>query len=450
MPDQYKTIYDVPMTYSGLLDDVVHRHAITPEVDDGFFTRSIIRNVFFSGRILINDGYLVNHPAALSQLLREGSVLRKMISQDFVRVLARQEDPEAFASNPEKMAENGVQSFQKITRQSDWPELKDELRRRASGWYAYGKVDPWPKLQMHEGFKKLFARVFDKSLADLGLPENSVFKMDDFQRRYEDHEGFEAAPRTAVEQVAEAMREEGIFKKDFVTALMNIANQCYHYNFAMCLTGDRKTPIVADTTLGLAFEDILDLDDAVEAELDNIPVLSIPKGFPIEDGRIFEALLEPGSNLSIAKHEFLAQVDQLFRKRSAASVNDDVKTLREAAEQYREYLAEHFSDFIGMRELAPRRHALITFGFGRAGSVVGAENVMLAANLVAGRGISSFLHKITKPSRRQLMRVALDPNAGERKALTFKGGDINPRFASLAFDRKAVKNHMKGIPKFVR
>jgi hypothetical protein len=450
MPETFNSIYDVPMTYSGLLDDVVQRHAITPEVDDDFFTRSIMRNVFFSGRILINDGYLVNHPAALSQLLREGSVLRKMISQDFVRVLARQEDPDAFASNPEKMAERGVNSFKKIVRRADWTDLKDELRRRASGWYAYGKVDPWPKLQMHEGFKKLFARVFDKSLDDLGLPDNSMFKMDDFQRRYEEHADFEAAPRTAVEEVAEAMHTEGVFDRAFVTALMNIANQCYHYNFAMCLTGDRKTPIVADTTLGLAFEDILDLDDAVEAELDNIPVLSIPKGFPLEDGRIFEALLEPGSNLSIAKHEFLAQVDKLFRNRSASSLDDDVKTLREAAEQYREYLAEHFSDFIGMKELAPRRHAMITFGFGRAGAVVGAENVMLAANLVAGRGVSSFLHRLTKPGRRQLMRVALDPRAGEQKNITFKGGDIHPRFASLAFDQKAVKNHVKDIPKFVR
>ncbi|MEM9678571.1 MAG: hypothetical protein AAF890_10980, partial [Pseudomonadota bacterium] len=70
-----KNVFEIPSTYSGLLDDVVHRYKIANEIDSEFFNRMILKNVVFSGQILLNDGYLFSHPSALDQIMNEDSVL---------------------------------------------------------------------------------------------------------------------------------------------------------------------------------------------------------------------------------------------------------------------------------------------------------------------------------------------------------------------------------------
>ncbi len=438
--------FSLPLTYSGLLDDVVARHRITPDIDGEFFNRSIVRSVFFSGQILINDGYLVNHPAALEQLKNENSLLRTMVKNSFVKVLARQPDAENFSRNPERMAAKNVESFQRLVAQTDWPEIRERLRRWADGLYLYNMVDRWPDIAMHVGFRKLFGRIFDKTLDDLGLGHVGPFDMESFQRRYEQHESFEMAPRTAVEQAVLAMEAAGKIGPDAVVAIMNIANQCYHYNFAMCLSRQRGRPVVADTTIGRAFEDILDLDDVVEADLSKVPVLSIPKGFPTDNGALFDRLLDPTSELSKAKINFLGSIEAIF-KRARFLVNDDrSQRLREAAEEYRRHLADYFSRRLGISDWAPRRGAIMSFGIGALGSVVAADEAILAANMVSGNRISSFIHRITRPITRRALSVALNPDAGEAKGLTFTAGDVRPRFASLAFNDDAVRAHVRDLP----
>ena len=443
-----QNVFKIPTTYSGLLDDVVDRHRITPEIDGNFFNRIILKNVFFSGRILLNDGYLFSHPSALDQILREDSVLRVMIKNDFVKIIARKNDPEAFSSTPELNAEGGMTSNQKVINRSDWPEIKRELYEWSSGLFEYGKIDRFPKHEMNEGFKKLFARIFDKDKADLGLNLDSHLSLTELQDRVFSHSAYSGYPRTAVENVLLEMLSADKIQTADVTEVMNIANQCYHYNFAMCLSDQRGESVIADTTIGKAFEDILSLDDAAEAELNDIPVLTIPEKFPVENGAIFDRLLDPQSKLARAKHAFLGKVDALFATGSNASVLERKRELREATEEYRNYLTEHFSDFIGLKELAPKTHAVITFGFGKLGSVFGADNIMLAANLANNNGVSAFDHRVLKPFRRRVLDVALNPESAPDEYITFRAGDIKPRFASLAFDQNAVKNHVADLPVF--
>lgn len=438
--------FAIPMTYSGLLDDVVDRHKITPEVDATFFNRSILRNIFFSGRIYLNDGYLVNHPSSLNQLLDERSVLRMMIKNRFIKVLVRQPDAESFAKNPEKMADRGIASFQKLVNQSDWPDLKDKLYHWADALYEYDMVEPWPNFQMHIGFQKLFARIFDKDLDDLGLSEVSGFDMDLFRTRYENHDAYHYGPRTAVEDVAVGLAKDGIIDAIHIPKIMNIANQCYHYNFAMCLSKSSGKPVVADTTIGAAFEDILNLDQSVEAEIRDIPVLSIPNGFPVNDGSIFDSMLDPLSGINKAKHEFLFQIDQLFKLRGNRSARDLTSDIREASIQYQSYLVEHFADRVGIKDWSPNSSSIITFGLGKLGSAFGADNIMLAANLASSNRASSFIHKMTKPLRRRVLEVAFNPDSGEHDEMIFRVGEIKPRFACLAFDQTAVDNHSSDIP----
>lgn len=440
--------FEIPTTYSGLLDDVVDRHRTTPEIDSDFFNRTILKNIFFSGQIILNDGYLFSHPSALKQVLSEDSVLRVMIKNDFVKIIARKNDPEAFSSTPEDNAKRGMTSNQKVIKRSDWPEIKNELFEWSNGLFKYGKIDSFPKHQMNAGFKKLFNRIYDKSKDDLGIDPNSDLSLTELQELILSNDAYSEFPRTAVENVLMQMLKDGKIQTKDVTEVMNIANQCYHYNFAMCLSDERGEAVIADTTIGKAFEDILALDDAVEAELDDIPVLSIPEKFPIQNGAIFDRLLDPQSKLSRAKHVFLGKVDTLFSVGNNLSLMERKKDLREATEEYRRYLIEHFSDYIGLREFAPKTHALITFGFGKIGSVFGADNIMLAANLANKKGASAFAHRLLKPINRRVIDVAMNPNSATNERVRFQMGDIKPRFASLAFNDDAVKSHVDQLPHF--
>lgn len=436
----------IPKTYSGLLDDVVDRYRITPEVDSSFFNRSILRNLFFSGPVFLNDGYLLNHPSSLEQLLDENSLLRSMISKQFVELLVRQPNAEAFANNPELMASKGIKSFQNLVSKSDWPEFKRKLTRWADGYYASDKFVKWPNYKMHEGFQKLFSRVFITDLEDLGLKDNSEFKLDEFRRAYEEHSTYSDGPRTAVEEVLLSMQEEGKIDLQYVTDVMNIANQCYHYNFAMCLSKSTNSPVVADTTIGKAFDDILELDDVVEAEIADMPVLTIPKGFPVNKGAGYEVFLDVGSNVAYAKRQFLLELEKVFKTSGKESASQQAKIVNEASQEYRKRLAEYFQGRVGVSDWAPRTTALVTFGLGKLGSVFGADYAILAANLAAGKGQASFVHKMTKSMSKKILEIAFDPERGSNDAFEFNVGEINPRFASLAFNPDAVDNHTADIP----
>jgi hypothetical protein len=299
---------------------------------------------------------------------------------------------------------------------------------------------------MHVGFRKLFARIFDKSLDDLGLDGIKGFNLAEFQDLYESHSAYEFGPRTAAEAAATKLVESGRIEPMGVPLIMDIANQCYHYNFAMCMTQATGKPVIADTTIGLAFEDILELDQVVEAEVLNTPVLAVPEKFPVNNGLVFESFLNPGSKANRAKHEFLGEMDKLFQPGSNQSARQQATVVRKASEQYRRFLIEHFQDKIGISDWEPRKSSIITFGLGKLGGAFCADNIMLAANLASSSRASSFIHKMTRPLRERVLDVAFDPDSGMQKRFQFTVGDSQPRFASLAFSKEAVANHVENVP----
>lgn len=442
------SVFDIPATYSGLLDDVVDRHRITSEIDDEFFNRMILRNVFFSGQVILNDGYLFSHPAALKQLMTEDSLLRVMIKNDVVKVIARKEDPEGFANTPVKNAKNGMTSNQEVVARPEWPEIQKELFELSEGLFHAGKIDPFPKREMNKGFTRLFERIFDKRNEDLGLRADSPLSMRQLQDILLPQEKYQVMPRTVIEDSLLDLRDDGRVSGEDVVAIMNIANQCYHYNFAMCLSDGRATPVVADTTIGPAFDELLMLDEAVDADLGDIPILTIPDKFPIENGAIFDGILDWQSKLARSKHLYLQKMNTLFDNNSNQTVEGRKQELTEATEEYRRYLAEHFAKFIGLRDLHPKKHSMLTFGLGKVGSAIGADSLMLAANLASKGRVSSFVHKMIKPMQDRVVEVAISPRTAQSERFFFKASDIKPRFASLAFDPDAISHHVSGIPVF--
>ncbi len=425
----------------------MNRYGITPEVDADFFNLSILRNILFSGPILLNDGYLFHHPIGLSQTLDNRSLIRQMVKNDFIRVLSRGGDAEAFARQPEFLAQRGVATSKQLIARDDWPDIRKGLLGWSSHLFDDRRVQAWPKVLVHEGFKKLFNRIFDKTPNDLGLIGFTSERLSEFGRRYQDHPDMQNAPRTAVEHAALSLLSERVIERDGLVRLMDIANQCYHYNFGMLLSDDMKQTVISDTTVGKAFEDILEMDQSIEAEIENMPLISIPKGFPMNKLHLFDGFFTPGSNVRTAKADFMSSIDSAMNRRSNRSNSDRVNEIKKTTEEYRRVLADHFKDYVSLDDLAPRRKALISLVWGATKGLAGAaDNVMLLANIISPRRSTSFVQRMSEPLNRRLLDVALDPFAGEAKLWTYKTSDVRPRFSSVGFDPVAIKNHVSGLP----
>ena len=439
---------NIPWTYSGMLDDVVNRYGITPEVNREFFNLSILRNILFSGPILLNDGYMFHHPIGLEQAQDPRSLIRQMVSHNFVRILSRGSDPESFASQPEILAKRGVNTSIELIARPDWPEIRGRFLSWAQHLYEDERVSPWPKMLVHEGFKKLFGRIFNKETGDLGLVGLSSGLFDEFALRYHNHPDMGTAPRSAVEHAVLSLQTEGVIGRDTVIRLMDIANQCYHYNFGMLLSDDMKTTVVSDTTIGKAFEDILDMDQSFEAELENMPTISIPRGFPIDKPHMYEAFFMPGSNLRLAKQNFMTEIDSAMKSKSNRSSEARADEIKRATNEYKAVLADHFKDFVSFDDLGPRRNAMITLAWNSAkGLAAGADNIVLLADIVSPGQSASFVQRMTEPLNRRIVDVGLSPDAGEEKLWTYRVADVRPRFSSVAFNSKAVAAHVEGLPR---
>lgn len=449
-----------PATYSGLLDDVVQRYPTSTTIGEDFFGRAIAKNIFFSGDIFLNDGYLVNHPAAQRMLINEESILRVMIRNNFVRVLSRQNDPVTFVENPLIMAKQ-IGSFRDTVNSAIWPDLQKALRRVAPVWFERSLVRPWPKRQMHLGFVDLITRTFltpdglPKRHADLGLAAYSELNIRRLMDRFLQLNPASGAPRDKFETaVVEEVDHISISNpRAAKIELMNIANQCYHYNFAMCLSDEIGQSVVADSSIGLAFEDILDLDDTFEAELANLSLIDIPRNLPLDNAGPYVDILDGTTDVGHAKRQFLIAMNDLFNlKRAAADRRKDVEA---AAAEYREQLSKHFAKSMKMPRWTQRFGSAISLGIGGIGpldSVVSAAgNAALAVGILAP-GAPSFLQAkydafVLRPLRQQYFRNLLEPVGVERgNVLRMTVGEVKPRFASLAFNKNKVKEHVSRVP----
>lgn len=307
---------------------------------------------------------------------------------------------------------------------------------------------------MHVGFHQIIQKIFSKTHDDLGLINASFLHLPDLQELYLSHEPEKRNPRDAFEKSVMKLVNGQQNARLASIELMNIANQAYHYNFAMCLSDEMKNPIVADTSVGLAFEDMLDLDDSVEAEILDVPLIDIPRNIASTRGADFTGLLDPSSKIGESKNNFLLMLDAAFRQNSGTLSNRKL-ALQEAAAEYRAKLAEYFAS----RGFSVRTDSFISNGVGSAislgidtlGGAVGvADWAGLAIGVLTDPLRRQFHQFLLRPLRRRMTEVSLAP-IGEApdNYIRFRLRDIRPRFASLAFNPEKVKQHVASIPRML-
>ena len=445
-----KEMIEESYTYAGLLDDVLARCETAYEADDKYFQKILLRSVFFGSRLLINDGY-VFYGSGLDQATKQNSLLRELNRNGHALLLSKlpEFDPDAFARLPEKLAGDGVNTSRRVVTSPEWPEQKEGLRRWGETIRYFGSWRRFPPYQMHVGFQKIFERLADKSPTDIGLPgfsrEGFSALLDDFRV----HPDYALSPRGAIEEVLReiVVRKDGF--RDQRSQILKIACQAYHYNFGMALTSSLGEPVVSETFIGQAFDELLELSDPVDTELLELPVVSIPNGLPLDQPRLFVDFVIPDTNAYRAKASYLEQLNQGL---DTAPNNSEIarSMISEASKEYRGFIAGHFArENISIDARLDQYGPLVSFG---VKSVVGglavAGDLALAVSKAAKISVAAnFIEEINKKA----FNAILNPSnkvSGVLPREQVAVREIAPRFAKIAFNRPAADAHVADLPKF--
>ncbi|MDB9415208.1 hypothetical protein [Microcystis aeruginosa] len=440
-------------TYTGLLDDVMIRYSNEYSSAD-FFNKMIAKNVFFGGGIYINDGYLVNHPIVRQNLYDENTLLRRMLSEGFIRILTKASSANILSEMPQRMADQGNWSYQELVNSNEWETLKPCLTRIAKSAFQKGHARSWPNRDMSYGFTKLMIRAFtEENPRNLGLANISrdewLSIRDDFLARDPRRGG----PRDKLEKAALNIFQGTRSNSDIRIAMndvMTVGNQAYHYNFGLTLTNEDEHGVAVDTTLGAAFDELLQTRKIEQGQLDNIPLLRLPQEIPFQRGELFSVFLDNANRAGDAKLNYLRSLRNVI---SSESRNFDAlrQELIGATDEYAHRIVELL--YPALERLAQERvvqdmrdGTIIDKSFALAVGSLGTPKAT-AAPLA---GIALIIQERAREMGRQflverfqLTDVSEQFDPSER---IIRLGDIRPQIASLAFDENEASRFIEDIP----
>lgn len=435
-------------TYTGLLDDVMIRYS-DEYLSEDFFNKMIAKNIFFGGGLFINDGYLVNHPIARRHLLNENSLLRVMIDTGFIRVLTRASSSEILAQMPLTMARQGNASFSQLVGSPEWDEFSPVFNLIAQSVFFSNNVRSWPDRNMSVGFTKLMRdRAFmEEEPSRLGIRnvnrDEWLSIRDDFLARDPESSG----PRDKLEKAAlSILRETRSDPRIAMNEVMKVGNQAYHYNFGLALTPEEKNGVAVDTTIGSAFDELLQVRQVERGQLENIPILRLPR-LPFDRGGLFLNFLRPSTQVGQAKLNYITSLRNII-----SGVDLDFDSLRsnlsEATNEYINRIIELLSPTFGRFELERAFDESFTLAVGSLSNRQADDSVVATAAPTAGLAIeiqetASQRGRQFLIERFQLRDVSeeFDPNDQ-----VIRLGDIRPQIASLAFNKVKAESFIEDVP----
>jgi hypothetical protein len=439
---------DMHRTYTGLLDDSMIRYS-SDYIGDDFFNKMIAKNIFFGGGLYINDGYLVNHPIARRYLFNEKSLLRVMIDTGFIRIITRASSAQALSQMPLVMAKQGNSSFISLVNSSEWKDFKPFLDRIAQKAFYSNTIRSWPDRDMSFGFTKLMRdRAFaQEEPSNLGIGSVSrdewLAIRDDFLLRNPEISG----PRDKLEKAAlKILAQTRSDPRLAMNAVMTVGNQAYHYNFGLALTVEEQNGVAVDTTIGSAFDELLQTRQIERGQLDNIPLLRLPKNMPLERGDLFLDFLDETTKVGQAKLNYVRSLRNVI---SGVDLDfDSLKSnLNDAIEEYTSTIIDRLAPAFGRFTLEEAFDESFTLAVGSL-SDNRVDSVTSTAAPTAGLAIQIQATANEKGKQFLIERFRLR-NVSESFDPTdqvIRLGDIKPQIASLAFNGEEAARFIEDIP----
>lgn len=349
-------------TYLGTADDLVQRYPWQIEMDLTSFNNMLMRKALLGEKVLINDGYLLNLPAARHALLNpDSSPLKALIESNFVRILSRNND---LINMPEKMAAQGVASFDKLKASNEWQDLTLMLRKWQPKLLQTDNFIAWPKKHISHGFDTIMMRLHEKSPEQLGLIHNTnddLLRVFDAYIQQNQHD--KEATRTRWEHAVLQIMANTSNDKAKIAELIGLACEGYHYNFGICLTNFsalEQAQILVETRYSHAFDEFMQVDIAPQEMLTDMPVLDIPKNLPLNKPELWKQVVDPFSDLADLQNTYKQSMSLYSAGQTSKAA------LEEAAKEYSMALSKHFGKNNDLGSKTKRVMGLGFFGAGLA------------------------------------------------------------------------------------
>lgn len=444
--DTFLSTRTLQRTYTGLLDDVMIRYG-TDFIGEEFFNKTIAKNIFFGGGLYLNDGYLVNHPSARKYLYDEDSLLRLMLSNGFIFILTRERDPEALTRMPETMAGRGNRSYQELVASSEWDSFQPVLEQVATQAFNRQNWRGWPRYDMSYGYRKLIAGIFESRPADTGLTLITEDQLKYIHEAYWRMKPEDGNARDKFERAAQEVVGTGSPRyRETMAQIMEVGCQAYHYNFGLTLNAEEEAAVAVDTTLGPAFDELLHTESIERGQLEDIPLIQVPKDLPFDRGELFLPFIRDDTAIARAKLHYLSSLRALLSE-NAQGINDLRKAVREATDHYFRRMHEYFGARIGASAADVLLDGSVTFANGLLPAGEGAP----IATAAPTAGLAITLHAVASNRSRQflidrfrLKDVSDDFRAQDHEVVRL--GELKPQIAALAFDEAKAEDFVSTLP----
>lgn len=435
-------------TYAGLLDDVMIRYGEGRELlSEEFFNKMIVKNLLFGSGIYLNDGYLVNHPIARRYLANPDSLLRVMLSTGFIRILSREKDADLLSKMPEKMAASGNDEFIRLINSREWIERTGPaFRQVAAASFFNGTVRAWPRFDMSAGFCDLLDRVFAATPEKVGLVGMTQGDLRHIEDKFKAMDPRVSNPRHKAEVAGREVfqADEAQFQQR-MAAWMDIANQAYHYNFGLTLTAEEDNPVAAETTVGLAFDELLKTRHVERGQLEDVPLIQFPANIPLDEGELFLPFIRPDHPVSTAKRHYMEALNLLIGS-NATNIPALRQDVNAATAGYIARMREYFEPRFGRIAIESAFDGAITLGLTSSGGPTMATAAPNAQLAVAVQRLSNSQRRAFLLERFQLVDATASFELDPARTITL--GDIRSQLASLAFDEEGARAFAANLPRF--
>jgi hypothetical protein len=222
-----------------------------------------------------------------------------------------------------------------------------------------------------------------------------------------------------------------------MNAVMTIGCQAYHYNFGLALTFEEPNGVAVDTTIGAAFEGFLEIKEVERTQLDEIELLSFPKNISFEDGRLFEAFVDPSEAIWRAKQRYLSTLQGLISSENSSDYESLGQELRDATDEYANRIIEHFPST--SKNQSSETEIEVKVHTGESGDNIAATtNSYAVLAIETSRNNNKLSQFVTERFKRR--------NDSDDREDQINLRDIRPQISSLAFNEKAAEEFLEDIP----
>lgn len=431
------------LVYLGTVDDVVLRFPWSNiNIGKNFLIETILDHVIFGNPLLINDGYLINHPLARKDLLKgEKSLILHLVRRGFIKVLTRESSPVNIKTMPFNMAEE-IESFEKAVSKKDWKNFQTSLGELGDSLRFNYNCFKWPPVDMGDGFRVILENVSNnisaKGYDTLGFNTKEkdlvISTINQIGERLSSNtqgarNHFEQQCKLSAEHLPKRHR------KLFVNDMMGLANEVYHYNFGINLDYHLRVTgsnVVTETRFSKCFDDLLSIEEDEQQHFSkNFPLIQAPKIIKSINPKIVSEIVDPFTEIGREKEKFLKEM-RLF-----SSGQLSIEDAKIASNNYLKSLAYHFSETDPLNYISKPLDIGLIVTSGLIGAAIPGSYEILAGS---GVGLGFLSTYVCHPKVLRAVR------GFKRKSLENKMSKINAKKISL--DNGNLNRAILGVLKF--